>query len=160
LKTNNHDSEKLQHAIDKYGIDNFEFVIIERLVDDLLLIEQKYLDFCQLNKENCYNVAFSSSSPMLGRKHNEVTKSLISKRLIGKNSGVKNFFHGKEFRNGGLPPDETQFSFQHINGETFNGTRKEFYTKLGCIQQQVDRIVNGRRKSYKGWSLTHPSTSS
>lgn len=47
LIRNNHDNYHLQNAVNKYGIDKFYFMILERcenIVDTLLMIEQKYID--------------------------------------------------------------------------------------------------------------------
>ena len=47
LVRNNHDNCHLQNAVNKYGINKFYFVVLERcenIVDTLLMIEQKYID--------------------------------------------------------------------------------------------------------------------
>lgn len=57
LKHNHHENIHLQRAWNKYGEENFIFEIIEECdINDLLIIEQKYLD---LNPE--YNIGKSSS---------------------------------------------------------------------------------------------------
>lgn len=47
LLRNEHHNAKLQNAVNKYGINNFKFVVLERcepVTDTLLLLEQKYID--------------------------------------------------------------------------------------------------------------------
>lgn len=47
LTRNTHDNCHLQNAVNKYGIDKFYFIVLERcenIVSTLLLIEQKYID--------------------------------------------------------------------------------------------------------------------
>ena len=47
LVRNNHDNKHLQNAVNKYGIEKFYFVVLERcenINDTLLMLEQKYID--------------------------------------------------------------------------------------------------------------------
>ena len=77
-----HKSPKLQAAWDKYGKENFEFKIIEKcesVLETILAVEQKYLDIAEKEQDVCYNTTFVASAPMLGRKHSNKTKKLISK---------------------------------------------------------------------------------
>ena len=57
LRRNKHHSPHLQHAWNKHGEDNFEFVIVDSTIPyaDLIKEEQKYLD--KLNKDTCYNAS-------------------------------------------------------------------------------------------------------
>jgi group I intron endonuclease len=64
LKSNNHSNDHLQYAWNKYKIESFEFKIIE-VVDinnqNLLEIEQKYLDIAKTEKEKTYNLCFAAN---------------------------------------------------------------------------------------------------
>lgn len=63
LKNNTHHCVALQRAIDKYGLDNFDFVIIKQVNEkDLLLEEQKEIDTYILGK-NCYNTNKFADKP-------------------------------------------------------------------------------------------------
>lgn len=80
LKNNNHCNSKLQYAFNKYGIDNFELLVLE-LVDDntcLYDVEQLYLN-C-IDKESSYNISTEAkgSTGFTGRKHSDETKAKIS----------------------------------------------------------------------------------
>lgn len=65
LKCNKHVNSKLQNAYNKYGADNFSFVIVEELNDyltklEILGAEQSYLDIAF--KEEVYNINFIANS--------------------------------------------------------------------------------------------------
>jgi group I intron endonuclease len=59
LRGKYHNNEHFQRAWNKYGEENFEFIVIENLPDitdkELLQIEQKYLDIAKLERDKCYN---------------------------------------------------------------------------------------------------------
>ncbi len=90
LKNNKHHSFLLQRAFNKYGIDAFEFNILECVIDssDNLKIEQRYLD---LRPE--YNCAFKAGAPRLGVKSTPEHCANMSKALKGR-PGTNN---GKRF---------------------------------------------------------------
>src|SRR6266404_844649 len=61
LKKGNHDNSRLQNAFNKYGENNFELQIIEKLSEEqLMLQEQIYLDTAKMNRDKCYNLSFIS----------------------------------------------------------------------------------------------------
>lgn len=74
LRKNKHDNPHLQNAWNKYGEDNFEFIIVEKTKLDFKIlkdIEQKYLDISKTEKDKCYNISEYATSPMRGRKHSD-----------------------------------------------------------------------------------------
>jgi group I intron endonuclease len=78
LRFNRHRNKHLQRAYNRYGESNFKFeVIVNCSPDELMLEEQKLLDLYG-NTSLCYNIATDATAPMRGRKHSEVTKSLIA----------------------------------------------------------------------------------
>ena len=82
LKLNSHHSKHLQNAWNKYGEDNFKFEICEVLEfdEDLLRVEQYYLDFFEpWDREVGYNTAKYADAPMRGRTH---TLEAIEKQSI------------------------------------------------------------------------------
>jgi group I intron endonuclease len=103
LKYNRHENSHLQHAYNKYGKENFEYVELEHCEMDLSIIlkrEQYYLDtllFAQefINsggkdrrfKQLGYNLNPTAGSP-LGFKHSEETKR--------KTSGENSIWYGKK----------------------------------------------------------------
>lgn len=69
LKTGVHHSAHLQASYNKYGLDNFEFILIEK-VDNFINLrerEQVWMDFYQsYNPENGYNVARFAEHAAIG----------------------------------------------------------------------------------------------
>ena len=95
LRNNTHTNTHLQNAWNKYGEENFKFEIIEVLEyeEDLLRVEQYYLDFLEpYNSEIGYNIAIDSQACMTGRTHAKETCSYLSERQIGN----KNHFYGRK----------------------------------------------------------------
>ena len=98
LNKNKHHSRHLQSAWIKYGPSNFEFIILEETSnkkEELLKIEQKYIDKYQSANTNFgYNVNPKSNSS-LGVKRSEEYCKKSSESRKGKNSGSKNPMFGK-----------------------------------------------------------------
>jgi group I intron endonuclease len=68
LRKNQHDNKHLQNAWNKYGSDCFSFKVLEELPkENLLYVEQQYLDFCRLIPHWFYNMAYDASAPMRGK---------------------------------------------------------------------------------------------
>lgn len=98
LINNKHPNAYLQYAWNKDGVNNFEFVVVEYLEpNDVLLteVEQKYLDkFIEDKKngiDNCYNIAITSDGSVISQE----TKKKLSESMKGKMVGEKNPFYGK-----------------------------------------------------------------
>ena len=93
LNRGNHHNQHLQNAWNKYGQNNFEFVITDNIIDQKsqIFAEQQHINrFIEDRKngvDNCYNFSESSKGPMLfgnkngmhGKKHSDATKEKISK---------------------------------------------------------------------------------
>jgi len=78
-KVNKHRSPQLQNHINKYGIEDLEFSILEECpVDILLKREQYYLD----TLKPFFNTLKVAGSP-IGHKHSEYTKSIMNISKIG-----------------------------------------------------------------------------
>ena len=85
LNKNKHDNKFLQNSWNKHGEKMFTFNIIEHVGDiNLLLVrEQYYLDlFKSDHKKLLYNICLVAGN-MLGFKHSDKTKKLMSEKLIG-----------------------------------------------------------------------------
>jgi len=101
LKYNRHHNNHLQFAVNKYGLENFEFLIIESYCGnnklELLTIEQRYLDIAKTEQDKCYNLSFDAfgnkflrieskekhSQSLKKRKVSEETKKRISVARTG-----------------------------------------------------------------------------
>jgi len=80
LRKNIHDNDFLQKSWNKYGEDHFKFEIIELIIDktELIIREQFYLDLIKpFNKNITYNICKIAGN-MLGFKHSEKTKKILS----------------------------------------------------------------------------------
>jgi group I intron endonuclease len=83
----------LQNAWNKYGEKSFKFQLIEEVpVEQLLDIEQKYLDIVKETPQLYYNTAMCATAPMRGLTHSDETKAKMSESR----SGCNNVNWGKE----------------------------------------------------------------
>jgi group I intron endonuclease len=84
LKNNKHHNVHLQFAVNKYGLQNFEFNVIKEVaVFDLLAEEQLLLNqYC--GTSICYNISKNSVAPGTGRSPSEETRQKMSTRMIGR----------------------------------------------------------------------------
>lgn len=80
LEGNNHPNEKLQNAYNKYGVTNFNYVVVEEAeITELLIVGQRYLDYCKETPHLNYNLSYIAGRPEL----TEFIKSKISTSLTG-----------------------------------------------------------------------------
>ena len=109
-------SPKLQNSYNKHGVENFEFVILEKCdIDNLIEREQYYIDMYNSYNEgyNCCPIAgntlgfipseetrekikesmMGEKNPFYGKKHSEESREKMSRSHIGQISGFK----GKKF---------------------------------------------------------------
>jgi group I intron endonuclease len=94
LKSHTHDNIHLQRAWDKYGKENFEFLIIEEIPkEQLTRKDQYYLNLCKDNPTLYYNLVYESggfldrsgkNNGFYGKTHTEATREKISKTHKGK----------------------------------------------------------------------------
>ena len=107
LRLNKHGNKYLQNAYNKYGEDNFIFLIYERFegtIEELEQLEKPYLEQL-VDDENCYNLSKNSSGPPVmygednpnyGLKFSKQRRLEMSLARIGKNTGEDNPFWGKK----------------------------------------------------------------
>jgi group I intron endonuclease len=94
LDSNRHCNAHLQRSWKKYGKSNFDFVLVEEVpVNLLLLTEQKYLNIAESEKDKSYNAVFiPKGGGFIGKHHSEETKKRIAEKLKGRpcpTKGVK-----------------------------------------------------------------------
>jgi group I intron endonuclease len=137
LKNGKHHSIVLQRAYDKYGIDNFEFIVIEECTrENKQEREQFYIDTLQPE----YNTSKSAKCPMLGRKHSDKTKALFKLRKVRS---------GKEIHSFGTKWSEEHREKQRLartglkRSDEFKKTQSDNANKLNLAQYLVDK---GERK--------------
>jgi len=89
LLNKKHQNLHLQRFVNKYGITQLCFEILECIdTDNILLREQFYID----NSSNLFNISLNASAPMMGKKHSFEAINKISL----KTSGVNNPMYGKK----------------------------------------------------------------
>lgn len=164
LNNNNHHNIHLQHAWNKYGFENFQFVIVEILNDitikEILSVEQKYLDIAKTEQDKCYNLNFEArggdwsddsrkrfsikrmgkGNPMYGKKVSDNRRNQISNSLKGKNSGLNN-----------PRSDKNTYKFYNvIFDKIFIGTQYDFYCYNGF---RVSSLITKSQNKLRGWIL-------
>lgn len=96
LMENRHINSHLQNAWNKYGKNNFDFILVEEVSKPKLLqTEQKYLDLAK-NQNDSYNLSFDATAPMLGRKHSPISIQKLKDRWKYFPHPMKGKFHSKE----------------------------------------------------------------
>jgi group I intron endonuclease len=134
LKNNKHHSKHLQLSWNKYGVNNFEFKIIEIIEDvNLILIkEQIYLDLYQSYiPKNGYNI-LSKSNSSIGFKHTTESKNKMSNSH--KNKKLKNTHKQKI-------------------SESNKGKKHSIETKIKMSKWQLGKILSDETKSKISKSL-------
>jgi len=183
LIKNCHINKKLQNAWNKYGEHNFVFLFIESVnPNDLLLVEQKYLDLLKedhlSNKDTHYNLTYDATSPMRGKvpwnkgkkglqiSHNKGHKlSEETKKKISENTklAMSNLFDKMSSVRKGKPlsekhktqlSDKTIYHFKNLKTEEcFIGTRYEFRKKHKIDKACLWSLIVGKYKQTNGWIL-------
>lgn len=160
LKRNKHPNPHLQSAYNKYGENNFEYIICELVqIDKLLKIEQIYLDECKKNPKENYVISYCAIAPMLGRKPSEATKHKISLAKLGRKHTLETKIKMRKpkvwiNKTMGKKPDNKIHTFRNtLTNEIFIGNRHEFYIKCQADKSLICRFINGKRKMCRKWIL-------
>jgi group I intron endonuclease len=178
LIKNKHSNNKLQNAWNKYGENNFQFLIVkETPVYQLLVEEQQWLNMCEQTPETNYNISYDAKSPFKGKHHTKEIKmkigngnrgkyqslelkSLRSKIMKGKYDGINNPNYGKKMSNNtknkllSSRTDKNIYTFQNIiSNEIFLGTRQTFRNHIGIKRDSVHQLIHGIIKICKHWKL-------
>lgn len=143
LNIGNHHSIFLQRAWNKYGSENFEFVIVEIVNDKSILLqkEQYYLSLAEKEKNNCYNMRFNASGGNLRKESIEkMSSSLKMKHKLDPNYTLKcikncNSLESRKKRR------ETAKKFRMNNPEAFkNATiaHKKYFSNLENLKKHAE----------------------
>lgn len=131
LRGGYHANVKLQRAFDLDG--SLMFEILELVpVDDLLVVEQRYLD--QLDFRSNYNIATTAGSPMKNRKHTDESKQRMSVNTSGDKNpmfGVPSPMTGHRHTNA----VKQQISKQHT------GSGNPMFGKSGALSPTSKKII-------------------
>jgi len=170
LRHNKHCNDKLQHAWNKYGETMFEFVIVKHLpAEQLILVEQQYLDIAKNEADKCYNLSFNAdgvtfteevrkkmSDAKMGSKLSESAKRTLRNLYVGVKKSPKHTAHIREAKQGLKNPSADHTIYYFFNNktmETYIGVRCEFAHKYNLHRNAVGNIVNGKTKSCHGWTV-------
>lgn len=133
----NHHSQYLQRSWNKYGPDNFDFIIIETCVpeESLLIVEQKYLN--TLEKEKCYN-----SSMIAGKiEMNKETRQKISESSKGKIISEETKEKLRQYNLGKKLSEETKRKISKNNAK--NGLGKK-WNHTEEAKQKISKKLKGK----------------
>lgn len=177
LKKNSHPNKHLQNAYNKHGVNSFEYMVVEYIMDinELLRVEQIYLDECKKNPNRNYMISYDAIASMRGINHSNETRKKISIALTGKKAsyetrsklkiaqqnrnlkGDKNPWYGK----GHLQLGRSNPAYDHTIYHWFNKYTNDTEVCHRCVlikkyklsESHIHRVIKGKRKSHKGWTL-------
>ena len=157
-------NDYMKHAVNKYGIENFDISILERdvPVEDLDAREQYWLDYYQsYNSEYGYNICHFASTTR-GIKHTEEwckehsdwlknkweTDGEYRKFWQERMSGENNYFYGKAF-SGDKNGHATKVKC--IETGKIYTTIKEAAKENNTSRQNISHVLNGRQETAGGY---------
>mgnify|MGYP006935470146 CR=1 FL=1 len=167
LKYKNHGNSHLQRAYDIYGEVNFAYFIVEYVPkENLLAVEQTYLDAAKLDKENVYNTKFVAvnNGPIKELAKNKISSSLTGRKLSP--AHLEKTIINNKSRTGIPRPevagennpdyDPTVYTFWNfIDNEAFIGSKYQFRKKFNLSQDSVYGLCSGKYKIVnKKWVVT------
>lgn len=151
------------NAIRKYGVDGFTWDVIYRTDNEKELpgMERNFISmFKTTDKKFGYNL-------MSGDGDGNGTHSDESRKKISEaQSGEKNHNFGKpkseetrakmsvaQSGEKNHRYDKTIYNFSHAEHGDFTGVQYELRTKFGLDKGHVSKLVTGKCKSHKGWTM-------
>lgn len=145
LNNNKHNNIILQRAWNKYGVENFEYLILNGTCTntvELLEIEQSLLD--TLKPE--YNILKSTSNTRHGIKNSKETSARISKRNRGHKYNQEQLI--RRSLHNGRNIEITQYDLQMNPIKTFR-SKAEAAKVLNLDVQGIHAVCMNRWKQYK-----------
>jgi len=156
LNCNKHYNEHLQRAWNLYGENSFEFSILEICEDKskLKLIEQKHLN--SIDRKKCYNKTYVAGGGNLGEEVNKKISLKMKMRVLTKEHKNKISETKSVSQIGKNNPKFDNSIYKWINFKDNiieTCTRWDLYTKYNLNKNSIHKLVKGKIKSYKGWTL-------
>lgn len=148
LRKGNHENSYLQNSWNKYGEENFEFLILEKISDEsqLILREQWWID----NTPSQYNICKVAGN-CLGRKHTDEAK----KKIAFYNSNLKTY--SKETRKKISDSKKKSVSQYTKSGDFLRDwpSLGEAALSIGLTQASITQCLIGNNKTAGGyiWKL-------
>ena len=157
LRHNIHKNTHLQNSFNKYGENNFEFVILQECEEKQLnKLEQSTID----DNPDCYNMVKyvedvrGKKNPFFGKKHRESSKLLMSKWKKKNFLGINNPNYGNKQTKEtvikmALNNSHTKLSVDDVKQIADmlkeNSTHQEIADKFNVSRTVITRISNGTR---------------
>ena len=158
LRSNNHvgrngKADHLQNAWNKYGEENFEFILLheltfnneEELIKELNRLEVYYIkEWNLLNRNLGYNISSggSSGNNFAGKSEEEMNE--IKQKMSEKRKGKNNPFYGKHHT------EETKRKISEYNKGRYEGKKNPFYGK--AHSEEVRKKISEHNKGRKNYS--------
>jgi len=137
LRKNRHDNILLQRAWNKNGEKNFDFIIEKEVINtnDILLVEQQYLDKAKKEQNKCYNLNFKAEGSCM--------RDNIKNKLRLINTGCKNPAY-----------DPTIYSFFNVKTkEIYKNTKYNFRKKYDIDKSNTGKLISEKMNSVSKWIL-------
>ena len=170
LNNNKHHSALLQHSWNKYGENNFEFILVEKCSRTILIsLEQTYLDAAKKLDKVSLNMSFvagwgnckgktkvpkkiSTELEMFWLNNTTIKTRKYAKEKYGygrdiMNRLIKNIKEKHKTKKVPKNIDKTIYTFCHKNGDVFVGERYRFKQML------MDKGVEGKVIDRGMWRL-------
>lgn len=147
LKNNIHNNRYLQRAFNKYGEENFKFIIIELVEnkDKLLEREQYWMDLYKVSeKEFGYNLVINAGNN-LGLKFSQEARLKLSQSHKGLCAGEKHPLYGKHHS------EKTKDKMKISNGGKNNGFYGKKHTEES--KQKMSKSSQGKNLGEKNPSV-------
>lgn len=178
LNKNQHQNQCLQNAWNKYGEQDFDWIVVKEVDrNNLLEEEQKYLDIAKTEKNQCYNHSFIAgrvemtpevkkklSIACKGRKLTEEHKKKIADALRGRVTRPGGWHHSDEAKQkiskNGFRWTGKKLSSQHIQKlvDSHIGIKPSKETKEKMSKSRMGRVVSEETRrliSLKAKGRTH-----
>ena len=146
LRKNRHPNNHLQNAYNKYGEDNFIFVILKHSRSNSFVKDEQKLIDCNLSNPDCYNISKDASSPMKGRKHSlqailKIRKSVKKRsREIGENT--------RKHRTGQKHTSKTIKKMQ-VSAKKRDDSKRITVLKSTKVKDKISKATKGKKKSHQ-----------
>jgi len=137
LNQNKHTNPHLQNSWNKYGKDNFSFIIIESNIpkNELLMVEQKYLDISKNEQNKCYNKNFLAD------------RIEMTEEIIKKSSSTRKLKHRK------VSPEQIQKQKQKMLEYWTEERKKEHQEKMKLWFYSKSKELQDEMRSGNKWWL-------
>jgi group I intron endonuclease len=182
LNRNVHANDYLQNSWNKYKEEGFVFLVIEKLPifttdEELLMVEQKYLDIAKSEPDKCYNLNFVANNPnshlseYSKQKRSESLKRVIKtkewkQKISRSHVGIRHSNETKE-KLKKIMTGRKQSDSQKNNATESRRKNWEFFSPGGnvikihdlkrfCKENKLHlpsmySVFYGKRKTHKGW---------